>query len=157
MAVIALTGHRPDKLGGYGHDAAKRVDAVARFVLSALAPDKVISGMALGWDQAGARAAVDLGVPLVVAVPFAGQESRWPDASRAEYARLLSLAQEIRIISSGPYASWKMQRRNEWMVDNCNLLVALWDGTTGGTRNCVEYARSTRRPFKNYWRLFARE
>jgi hypothetical protein len=34
--------------------------------------------MARGWDLALAKAAVELGLPLFAAIPFVGQESRWP-------------------------------------------------------------------------------
>jgi len=27
------------------------------------------------------------------------------------------------------------------MVDNCDKLVAVWDGTKGGTSHCVGYAK----------------
>ena len=40
-----------------------------------------------------------------------------------------------------PYAVWKMQKRNEWMVDNCDAVIAVWDGAPGGTANTVDYAR----------------
>jgi uncharacterized phage-like protein YoqJ len=35
-----------------------------------------------------------------------------------------------------------MQIRNEWMVDRCDKLIAVWDGSKGGTGNCVDYAKS---------------
>ncbi len=35
-----------------------------------------------------------------------------------------------------------MDKRNKWMVDNCDLLIAVWNGTSGGTANCVNYAKS---------------
>jgi len=35
--------------------------------------------------------------------------------------------------------------RSEWMVQNCDLLVAYWDGSDGGTGNCVKYAKSVGR------------
>ena len=38
-----------------------------------------------------------------------------------------------------------MQIRNQWMVDNCELLIAVFDGTSGGTANCVNYAKSIRK------------
>jgi uncharacterized phage-like protein YoqJ len=37
-----------------------------------------------------------------------------------------------------------MQKRNEMMVDDCNLLLTLWDGSDGGTANCLGYARRKR-------------
>ena len=41
----------------------------------------------------------------------------------------------------GGYAAWKMQKRNQFMVDHSNLLIAVWDGSSGGTSNCVAYAK----------------
>jgi uncharacterized phage-like protein YoqJ len=35
-----------------------------------------------------------------------------------------------------------MQKRNEYMVDKCDKLLAVWNGTTGGTHNCIKYAKS---------------
>ena len=35
-----------------------------------------------------------------------------------------------------------MNIRNEWMVDRCDTLIAVWDESpTGGTTNCVGYAK----------------
>ncbi len=28
------------------------------------------------------------------------------------------------------------------MVNNCDMLIAVWDGSDGGTANCVKYAQS---------------
>ena len=44
----------------------------------------------------------------------------------------------------GGYSVFKMQLRNEWMVDHCDKLIAIFnqDETSGGTFNCVQYARS---------------
>ena len=35
-----------------------------------------------------------------------------------------------------------MQRRNEFMVDNADMVLAYHDGSEGGTKNCVDYAKS---------------
>jgi uncharacterized phage-like protein YoqJ len=39
-----------------------------------------------------------------------------------------------------------MQARNEWMVDNSNAMIAVWDGSPGGTANTVKYAQAKERP-----------
>lgn len=39
------------------------------------------------------------------------------------------------------YKGYLMQKRNEYMVDNINELIAVWDGQSGGTANCVNYAK----------------
>lgn len=146
---VAATGHRPEKLGGYGPEAAARLQAVARFQLSMLAPRRVISGVALGWDTAVALAAIDLGIPLVCAVPFLGQELRWPLESQRVYRWILERADAVEVICSGGYSPQKMQLRNIAMVGDCDLLLACWDGSPGGTGNCIRYAESEGRPILN--------
>ncbi|MCK1668664.1 SLOG family protein [Bradyrhizobium sp. 153] len=153
--IIAATGHRPNKLGGYGDDVRKKLRTVARNYLGLSLASEVISGMALGWDQAFAEAAIQLGIPFTAAVPFEGQDAMWPAASRAHYGVLLSRAADIHVVSPPGYSAHKMQARNAWMCDNANRLCALWDGTTGGTWNCIEYASALGLPIDNVWQDFA--
>lgn len=149
--IVAVTGHRLDKLGGYNHEVQHNLLEFAKIVLPLLKPTKIISGMALGWDQAVAEAAIELGISFVAAVPFVGQESIWPLESQTKYNMLIEHASEIRIISDGGYAAYKMQVRNKWMVDNSERLFALWDGSSGGTANCVRYAEQKMKPITNVW------
>lgn len=44
------------------------------------------------------------------------------------------------MVSTEPYSPWLMQKRNEYMVDNVDEVLAFFDGTTGGTKNCIDYA-----------------
>lgn len=145
--IIAFTGHRPDKLGDWDplHPVVAQVKKSIRHALAARWPAKVISGMALGVDQWAAQEAVDLGIPFVAAVPCDNHEARWPLPSKERYHALLAKAAEVVVVRPGPYHEWKMDRRNEWMVDNCDLLLAVWDGSSGGTANCVRYAESVGR------------
>lgn len=149
---LAVTGHRPEKLGGYSPEAAARLQAFARFQISMLAPSRVISGMALGWDTAVALATLDLGIPLVCAVPFLGQESRWPFQSQQVYKSILARAEAVEIICEGGYSPHKMQLRNMAMVGDCDFLLACWDGSSGGTANCVAYAEGQGRPWFNCYK-----
>lgn len=148
---IAGTGHRPQKLGGFGEAANSTLRRFATAWLETLAPQCVISGMALGWDQALAQAAVDLDIPFVAAVPFEGQESRWPESSQREYQALLGHASDVVVVSSGSFSARSMQVRNEWMTDRCDLLLALYDGSASGTGNCIRYADETGRDVLNLW------
>lgn len=142
--VIAFTGHRPNKVGGYGHDNPMR-DWILRSLLAVLRelkPTKAISGMALGVDQWAARCCNHLGIPWIAAIPFYGQETVWPMRSQVEYRSLIRTAQETKVVCHSVLEPWRaMQLRNEWMVDNCDILIAVWDGTPGGTANCVKYAQ----------------
>lgn len=135
-AVVAFTGHRPNKLPF----DVKPVLAWCLERLEALKPSKVISGMALGVDMLAAAAAVKLHIPFIAAVPFEGQDVLWGESHRETYRKLLAKAEEVVHVSDPGYEAWKMHARNHWMVDRCNLLLAVWDGTAGGTKACVEYA-----------------
>jgi len=145
--IVAFTGHRPNKLGGYKLPnptylhVCKQIDKT----LQELQPSQVISGMALGIDQWAANIAIKSNIPVLAAIPFEGQEKAWPQTSQDIYHRLLSRVSEKVIVCPGGYAAEKMQRRNEWMVDRCHVLIACFDGTPGGTGNCVKYAESVGR------------
>ena len=153
--IVAATGHRPGKLGGYSEAAKSRLRRLATVFLQDGSPDRVVTGMALGWDTAVAEAALLLGIPFTAAVPCDGQDARWPEQTRSHYRQLLLKAAKIEVVSPGPYSPGKMQARNEWMVDNCDLVLALWNGTKGGTANCIAYATRRRRPLVNLWEIYA--
>lgn len=152
--IVAATGHRPEKLGGYGEDVRRRLITLATDYLQSNTLNTVISGMALGWDQAVAEACVALGIPFIAAVPFEGQERRWPPESQRRYAALLGRAESVVIVSEYP-GSKAMQLRNEWMVDRADKMLALWDGSWGGTFNCIQYAKKRGVPIENLWSKMA--
>lgn len=142
--IISGTGHRPSKLGGYNipNPIFNYICKTAEGIILKENPDKIITGMALGWDTWLARISYKLGIPFIAAVPFIGQESIWPKESQKQYNQLLKLASEVIIVSDGEYSSKKLQIRNEWMVNNSDKVLAVWDGSNGGTGNCVNYAKS---------------
>lgn len=149
--VIAGTGHRPPKLGGYSEAALAKLISFAGMHLKKIKPTTVISGVALGWDTALACAALELNIPLIVAIPFKGQEKMWPSESQKRYNKLLLKASEQITVSPGGYSVQAMQERNEYMVDNADLVLALHNGSPGGTNNCVKYANRVNKPIKNLW------
>jgi uncharacterized phage-like protein YoqJ len=143
--IVAGTGHRPNKivvgkLNGYDKAVQALLEQVAARCLRKLKPDLVVSGMALGWDMALAAAALANGIEFDAYVPFGGQESKWPKQSQMRYRTYLTYARQIVVCSEGGYSAKAMQVRNERMVDVCDVLVALWDGSSGGTANCLYYA-----------------
>ena len=143
-------------LAGTGHRRWDPVQAVSvqrwiRERLQALKPKKVISGMALGFDTWLADEALAQGIPFLAAVPFEGQEWRWPERFQEHHLELIRHAADVHIVSKGPYSPKMFQIRNEWMVDHCNLLLAAWTGASGGTANCVAYATKVGRTLE-LWR-----
>lgn len=140
---IAVTGHRPDKLGGY--NATRNFQLLREHMKLEIVkhPDPIlISGCALGIDQIWMEAGLELGINVIAAIPFVGYDSKWPQRSRTTYAALLKQCNEIVHVCEPGYDPAKLQRRNVWMVDNSDLLIAYWNGTPGGTANCLQYAAS---------------
>ena len=148
--ILAFTGHRPNKLGGYDYHNPlnKLVERAMEKAIEEINPTKIISGMALGVDQLAANLAQMNSIPWIAAVPFRGQELAWPKQSQTLYHRLLETASEVVIVSEGDYSPQKMQVRNQWMVDHSNILLAVWDKSAGGTANCIRYAEAQGKPIR---------
>lgn len=146
---IAVTGHRPNKLWGYNnnHPNYIKLGRVLRDTLICYEAKHIITGMALGVDTIFALVGLKLkqsNPDLIVecAIPCRNHSSQWLKESVAIYNDILSRADITTLVTDAPYSSHLMQKRNEYMVDNCDLLIAIWDGTSGGTANCVKYAES---------------
>lgn len=161
---IAVTGHRPNKLDNdydlkgllVEHIRYKIVEILNKEIPEGDMSARLITGMALGIDTLFAQIAVDMKIPFIAAVPFKGQDRMWIDKSKIKYDYLLRQAQYIVVtdmnpikpleynefiaLPETPFTAKKMQDRNEWMVDQCDVLIAVWDGSSGGTKNCVDYA-----------------
>lgn len=150
--IVGAAGHRPDKLScpnwsGYLEDNPLRswIRHRTANTLISLNTTQAYSGMALGYDQDFARVCIELNIPFIAAVPFAGQEADWPEHSQKRYRELLNRAFEVIIVSEGGYAREKMHIRNQFVVDRIEHLLACWDGTIGGTSNTVRYAQQVNR------------
>lgn len=142
--ILTCTGHRPQKIGGFSipNPTYNYIWAETEKHLLDLKPDKCITGMALGFDTIFAEVCIKLGIPFISAVPFINQEKIWPKESQDKYNTILKKACEVIIVCEGGYSAKKMQIRNEWMCDNSDLVLACWDESSGGTGNCINYARS---------------
>lgn len=151
--ILAGTGHRPDKLGGYEQDVFDRLVALASRRLESKKPELVISGMAMGWDLALAQAAKDLGIRYHAYIPCLGQDSLWSDDWKRRYRHLCHKADDYRLITIN-YSPAAMQKRNERMVEDSDVLLALWNGSPGGTANCIDFAEKNGCLIENLWDLW---
>jgi uncharacterized phage-like protein YoqJ len=69
----------------------------------------------------------------------------WSEAQKKVLADTIKYASYLSVLSP-VYDVRAYQRRNERMVDLADLVVAFFDGSAGGTANCVRYAKSVNRP-----------
>lgn len=134
---VSITGHRPERIQN-----PLLVQKGLQKAYEDLRAFRVIQGMAAGVDLWSAREAFLSGVPYICAVPWKGHGPRKID--KFSYDMALKHAEEVHYVNEaedypGP---WVYQRRNEWMVDRADTVIAVWDGVEkGGTWNCVAYAR----------------
>ena len=161
MTTACFTGHR--KLNGQYYNASNPsiewmtlkdylVEMIHWFIINPdLNVDTFISGLAIGVDQIAAesviearqRPGIETNVQLIGAKPFPSQASRWPKPTYNHWEYVCSLCNHIYTISDDPYHPSKMQIRNQWMVNQSDYIIAVWDGTEhGGTWNCIDFARS---------------
>lgn len=159
MTIIAGTGHRPNKLEGMGHFEVKRFASMYLSVKLPQRPQGIISGMAVGWDLALAHAALDFGIPVMAAIPFDGHDEFWPQVFRDILRSLLARVSKTVVVCDRRNweltPAYKYQKRNEWMVDNADTVLALWNGDPkGGTANTVRYADKVHKPVVNCWDEF---
>lgn len=135
MKTVTITGHRPEKLSDERYVLTQLQNAYID-----LDAGCVIQGMAAGVDLLAARAAFRSRVPFKCYVPWKGHSS--PRDHQSRYMAALEFAEDIVYCSDsltypGPYI---YQVRNERMVDDGDIVLAVWDGSPGGTKNCVQYA-----------------
>lgn len=151
--IVAVTGHRPNKLWGYDyfHPCYLKLQQVFIDRLKKDGCTDAWTGMALGVDMVFAHAVLQFkyeGYPIKLhcAIPCIDHPSAWPAESIKHYNEILSLADEVVLVTNAPYAPRLMQRRNEYMVNRADRIYAVWNGDrTGGTYNCYKYAESRRK------------
>ncbi|WP_300103116.1 SLOG family protein [uncultured Alistipes sp.] len=107
-----------------------------------------LTGMAMGFDLAAGEAVLALrakhpGMRLVAVIPFRGQEERFSAEDRARFRTVEAASDKVVILSEtfhrGCYAV-----RNRFLADNASLVVAWYDGSSGGTQYTLRraFARS---------------
>lgn len=150
QSACCFTGHRPAKLP-WGYDEMDpRCADLKRRLRDAVdaAYDEgyrhFLCGMAQGCDLYACECVLALrdahpDVSLEAAVPCPTQADGWPAAARARYRQLLS-ACDFETMVSAAYSASCMQRRDRYMVDHAAMLIAMFDGSAGGTRYTMEYA-----------------
>lgn len=141
--TCCFTGHRPEKVG-YAEDIVieKLDDAISSAIKDGY--DTFITGMARGVDIGAAELVLkyrDNGAlaNLICACPFDGFETSWKKEWQDRYNAILQKANQVSYISES-YSKSCFQERNKWMVDRSNLVIAVYNGESGGTRNTIKYA-----------------
>lgn len=147
--VVCFTGHRnlhatavtPSRLKQAFYDESEKlILAGARHF---------ISGMALGADICAALAVLELRVKypeitLECALPCETQAEKWSERTRDLYYSIIEYCDKETLVSKR-YSSDCMKKRNRYMVDRSDCVLAFWNGSRSGTGSTVAYALATGR------------
>jgi len=102
---IAVFGHRPTELGGYGENSTtlavrRRLIEVLRAKLELHSDIQVLTGLGLGAEMLAAEAASATAIPYAVVLAFDGVELRWPDATQKRFHELLAGARAVTTVNA---------------------------------------------------------
>lgn len=154
MYNVSFTGHRPEKLPYFSEDDPMCVDMKQRLKtqieeLIIEGADSFYTGMARGVDTWCAEIVIELkrkypGINLTAVIPCKTQTSGWNAEDTSRYESILKHCDKT-IYTSTAYSKSCMLKRDRALVDLCDVLVAVFDGTKGGTKYTVDYAEKVHR------------
>lgn len=151
--AACFTGHRPQKLPcsfNEDHPACLKIkrslENAVIFLIEQKNVTRFISGAALGVDTWAMEIVLDLkedypNITLEAAIPCRSQTCSWNVKSKERHDRLLASCDKVTLLQE-EYTPDCMMKRNKYMVDQSDYVVAVWNGAAGGTANTLRYARA---------------
>lgn len=152
--TCCITGHRPNKLPwGYSRESNefdKYLKTLSCEVVKLINQgyNHFITGMALGVDLDFAeiilwlRDKKELPITLECAIPCPNQTYRWKTDQINRYNLIIQRSNKTTLVSNS-YTPACMQKRNEYMIDNSDFVIGIWNGIeNGGTWNAIKYAQA---------------
>lgn len=139
-----FTGHRSEKLGMPEQQVAELLEMEIQKAIDRQFTT-FISGMAKGVDLIAAEIVLrmrtqDNRLKLICALPHPSFGLHWGGGWTERFQKVLAQADlERTICPSFSYASY--QARNEWMCRHSGLVIAVFNGARGGTKNTLDYAQ----------------
>lgn len=147
----SFTGYRPKKMGFipapgnlyYDNIRQRLMDTIDMLIQQGYG--HFLSGGARGFDTWAAETVLDAkkrysAIMLEMVAPFSAQSAKWNDADREMHATLFQAADVVTVICQ-EYTKSCMFRRNRYLVDNADVLLACYDGKPGGTAMTVDMAK----------------
>lgn len=153
--MCSFTGYRPSKLpflsNRHNEKYSKLYDALKMEIIG-MAQRGIMdfqTGMARGIDLMCGEIVLDLqkhiDVRLYCAIPCRDQYQGWNHEDVDLYKRILTSASGVTYISPNGYTDGCMQKRNRYLVDTAQYLIAVYDGQRGGTMSTLNYAKKRQR------------
>ncbi|MGM9641016.1 MAG: SLOG family protein [Faecousia sp.] len=109
-----------------------------------------ISGMAIGVDMYAAEIVLDTKkhdprVTLEIAIPYETQAVKWSEALRERYFHIAAQCDKETMLQTH-YTPDCMGKRNRYLVDHSDLVIAVWSGKSSGRGKTIRYSLSQGKP-----------
>ncbi len=119
-------------------------------------PSTLITSLYPGWDQALAKAALSMDIPIHVALPYRKRESFIRINSPDLYKDLLPKAKYIECLADTYHEGVDLQC-HLWRADRADLVLALWDYEfCGETFQVVDHALKSGKRVITLWEDWSR-
>lgn len=140
-----FTGHRPEKL----YNSPEHIKELLKDAIEKTIADGYyvfISGMARGVDLWAAELVIEEkkrnpSIKLMCVSPYFGFEKKWNFRDQLTYNYVIKNADYVKYLSDH-YSRYCFHTRNTFMVNNCNRVIAAFNGERGGTYNTINYAKN---------------
>ena len=151
MKTCAFAGHRPEKMpwgkdenSPFGIEFKFRLREALEYLIGRGYTD-FLSGGARGFDLMAAEIILSLReaypwIRLTMVCPWNGQADKWAEEDRKRWRQVLELSDKV-VFMSGHYEKSVNFRRNAYLVDNAQMLLACYNGDQrSGTGQTIRYA-----------------
>ena len=151
MKTCAFAGHRPEKMP-WGKDENSPLGIEFKFRLREALEYLIgrgytdfLSGGSRGFDLMAAEIILSLReaypwIRLTMVCPWNGQADKWAEEDRKRWRQVLELSDKV-VFMSGHYEKSVNFRRNAYLVDNAQMLLACYNGDQrSGTGQTIRYA-----------------
>lgn len=156
--TCAFTGHRPQSLPFGFNESDERCIALKQKLRNEIIRQieengvtHFISGMAIGVDIYAAEIVLGLkakyNITLECAIPCETQAEKWSEPLRNRYFEIASKCDKEAMLQHH-YTPGCMDKRNRYMVDHADYIIAVWDGRASGTSKTVRYAQHQGKPIR---------
>lgn len=151
VKTCCFTGHRPQSLPFRFDEQDSRCLRLKQVLRKEIERQIIeegvthfISGMAIGVDMYAAEIVLDLKrkhpqITLEAAIPCETQAVKWSVPLRERYYDIAARCDKETMISRH-YTPDCMHKRNRYMVDAADTVIAVWNGSPSGTGKTVKYA-----------------
>ncbi len=153
----AFTGHKSQNLPFGFNETDERCIALKQLlrneIISLIETKDVthfITGMAIGVDMYAAEIILGLkasypDITLESAIPCETQTEKWTEEQRDRYYDIAAKCDKETMIQH-QYTADCMLKRNRYMLDQADFIIAVWDGRPSGTGKMVQYAWEQDKP-----------